>query len=208
MRRLENRSIRYGPVSQQKVHAMGRPKNFDPETAIAAVKELFWLHGYEGTSLQDIERATGLAKQSLYRQYGDKRGIYLAALRHYEQHEAAEAARLLARHADPREAFASLFAAVIAEAQDSHRRGCFLCNAGADHTMIDPAIGTAVSDAMERLVLTFARKLGDSDPLLARSRALVVIYVGLRISVRAGGAYDPLIATVRHCLDMFFSHRI
>jgi len=26
--------------------------------------------------------------------------------------------------------------------------------------------------------------------------------------VRAGGAYDPLIATVRHCLDMFFSHRI
>lgn len=187
---------------------MGRPKNFDPETAIAAVKELFWLHGYEGTSLQDIERATGLAKQSLYRQYGDKRGIYLAALRHHEQHEAAEAARLLARHADPREAFASLFAAVIAEAQDSHRRGCFLCNAGADRTMIDPAIGTAVSDAMERLVLTFARKLGDSDPLLARSRALVVIYVGLRISVRAGGAYDPLIATVRHCLDMFFSHRI
>ena len=73
---------------------MGRPKNFDPETAIAAVKELFWLQGYEGTSLHDIERATGLAKQSLYREFGDKRGIYLAALRHYEQHEAAEAARL------------------------------------------------------------------------------------------------------------------
>lgn len=188
----------------KKVRAMGRPKNFDPETAIAAVKELFWLQGYEGTSLQDIELATGLAKQSLYREFGDKRGIYLAALRHYEQHEAAEAARVLAQHDNPRDAFAALFAIVIAEAESSHRRGCFLCNAGADRTMIDPAIGTAVSDAMERLAFTFARKLDDADPLLGRARALVAFYVGLRISVRAGSAFDPLVATVRHGIGVFF----
>ena len=183
---------------------MGRPKNFDPETAIAAVKELFWLQGYEGTSLHDIELATGLAKQSLYREFGDKRGIYLAALRHYEQNEAAEAARLLGQHADPRRAFAALFMAVIAEALDIHRRGCFLCNAGADRTMIDPAIGTAVSDAMERLAQTFAKKIGDTDPMLARARTLAAAYIGLRIQVRSGAQYAMLHAAVEYCINLFF----
>lgn len=70
--------------------------------------------------------------------------------------------------------------------------------------MIDPAIGTAVSDAMERLAFTFARKLDDADPLLGRARALVAFYVGLRISVRAGCAFDPLVATVRHGIGVFF----
>lgn len=183
---------------------MGRPKSYDPETAIIAVKELFWLQGYEGTSLQDIERATGLAKQSLYREFGDKRGIYLAALRHYEQHEAAEAARILGEHPSARKGFAALFASVIAEARGRDRRGCFLCNAGADRTMIDATIGTAVSDAMERLAMTFARKIDDRDPHHARSRALLAAYIGLRIQVRAGSSHAALAATVDHLLESFF----
>lgn len=183
---------------------MGRPKTFDPERAIAAVKDLFWLQGYEGTSLNDIEQATGLAKQSLYREFGNKRGIYLAALRHYEQHEAAEAGHLLNRYEEPADAFQALFASVIAEAKHSERRGCFLCNAGADRTAIDPAIGAAVSDAMERLVLSFARKTEDRDPLLPHARTLVAAYIGLRIQVRSGSSFASLEATVKRLIASFF----
>lgn len=183
---------------------MGRPKSFEPDSAIAAVKELFWLQGYEGTSLHDIERVTGLAKQSLYREFGDKRGIYLAALRHYEQHEAAEAGRLLHEHATARGAFAALFASVIAEAKGSQRRGCFLCNAGADRTMIDPTISKAVSDAMQRLIMTFARKISEDGPKYPSATALAASYIGLRILVRAGATFDVLETTVVALLAKHF----
>ncbi len=183
---------------------MGRPKNFEPDVAIAAAKEVFWLQGYEGTSLHDIERVTGLAKQSLYREFGDKRGIYLAALRHYEQHEAAEAGRLLDGHATAKDAFAALFAAVIAEAKGSERRGCFLCNAGADRTMIDPAISKAVSEAMQRLIMTFARKIGEVGPSYPSAGALTASYIGLRILVRAGATLSVLEAAVDALLAKHF----
>lgn len=175
---------------------MGRPKNFEPDSAIAAVKELFWLQGYEGTSLHDIERVTGLAKQSLYREFGDKRGIYLAALRHYEQHEAAEAASLLSGHETARDAFAALFAAIIQEARGSERRGCFLCNAGADRTMIDPTISKVVSEAMQRLIMTFGRRLDEMGPIYPMATGLAASYIGVRILVRAGTTFSVLEAAV------------
>ena len=69
---------------------MARPRAFDPDTALQDVMNVFWKKGYEGASLQDIEAATGLNKQSLYRAFGDKRAMYLAALDIYEKNIIAE----------------------------------------------------------------------------------------------------------------------
>ena len=43
----------------------------------------FWRHGYDAVSLDDLEVATGLARQSLYRTFGDKRKLFLRALDFY-----------------------------------------------------------------------------------------------------------------------------
>ncbi len=40
----------------------------------------FWRHGYDAVSLDDLQDATGLARQSLYRTFGDKRTLFLRAL--------------------------------------------------------------------------------------------------------------------------------
>ncbi|GAA0522044.1 TetR family transcriptional regulator [Paractinoplanes deccanensis] len=68
---------------------MGRPKGFDEEAAIAAAVELFARRSYDGTSVDDLVGQTGVHRGSLYKSFGSKRGLYLAALRHYVDGELA-----------------------------------------------------------------------------------------------------------------------
>ena len=68
------------PSSRRKT---GRPLSFDPEAALSPAMLLFWRHGYEGTSLAELTRAMGVTSPSIYAAYGDKKGLFLAAIRRY-----------------------------------------------------------------------------------------------------------------------------
>ncbi|HEX2143322.1 MAG TPA: TetR/AcrR family transcriptional regulator [Glycomyces sp.] len=59
---------------------MGRPKNFDPDVAVAQAMETFWSKGYAGTSPADLAEATGVGKGSLYHTFGSKRELFGKAL--------------------------------------------------------------------------------------------------------------------------------
>lgn len=61
----------------------GRPRGFDPETALEAVVRVFWKFGYEGASINDLVAATGMNKPSLYSAFGDKESLFLKALESY-----------------------------------------------------------------------------------------------------------------------------
>ena len=64
---------------------MGRPREFDTGEALEKAMKAFWANGYEGTSIQDLMTATGLQKQSLYSAFGNKRDIYIACLKHFDE---------------------------------------------------------------------------------------------------------------------------
>lgn len=59
---------------------MGRNKKFDQIKVISSISQTFIQYGYEGTSLDDLVKATGLLRGSLYATFGSKRGMFLAAL--------------------------------------------------------------------------------------------------------------------------------
>ena len=46
---------------------------------------VFWRQGYEGCSISELVSATGVQRQSLYLAFGDKRGLFLAALNRYRE---------------------------------------------------------------------------------------------------------------------------
>ncbi|GAB4535020.1 MAG: TetR/AcrR family transcriptional regulator [Parvularculaceae bacterium] len=180
---------------------MARPRSFTPGEAIAAVKGAFWREGFEGASMQDLEAATGLKKQSLYRQFGDKRAMYLAALEDYEAHEIRDMARRLEAPGPARARIEELFAHVIKEGD---ARGCFVCNASVDRAPLDREVGDAVRRAIGRMRGLFERALAD-DPAYekepaaraAKAGQLLAVYFGLRVMIKARAPEDELKALAK-----------
>ena len=66
---------------------MGRPKGFSREQVLDKAMAVFWKFGFADTSLQELERATGVNKSGLYTEFKDKEDLFLACLRHYLESE-------------------------------------------------------------------------------------------------------------------------
>jgi len=67
----------------------GRPREFDPDEALAAALRVFWQNGYEGASMADLTEAMGITKPSLYACFGNKEALFRKALDLYERDKLA-----------------------------------------------------------------------------------------------------------------------
>jgi AcrR family transcriptional regulator len=61
----------------------GRPLGFDPDSVLDEATALFWRNGLAGVSLDMISEATGVARPSLARAFGDKQDLYLKCMERY-----------------------------------------------------------------------------------------------------------------------------
>ena len=60
-----------------------RQKEFDENEVLEEAMKVFWLKGYEGTSIQDLQDAMGLSRASIYNTFGSKSGLYQKVLDKY-----------------------------------------------------------------------------------------------------------------------------
>jgi len=188
---------------------MGRPREFDAEAALSAIMEVFWARGYEGTSLSDLESATGLRKGSLYAAFGDKRAMYLQSLALYDR-TAIDAT--VARMAGPEEAMVRidrlLTAAIGADTGRRPNPGCFLCNAALDmaasdrdaRRMVQASFGR-LETALEKCLKDLAAFRNDAAARRVEARHLIAVYTGLRTLARAGTSRRNLEDMKRHALQ-------
>jgi len=106
----------------------GRPREFDEDEVLLAAAHAFWKRGYHATSIDDLCAATGLLRGSLYGAYGDKHGIFRAALDRYCKWRVALAEERLSGPADRellRRGLAYYFQTVADMSLD---RACFMTN--------------------------------------------------------------------------------
>ncbi|WP_458627553.1 TetR/AcrR family transcriptional regulator [Winogradskyella sp. PC D3.3] len=63
---------------------MARKKQYNEDEVVEKAMILFWKNGYEGTSMQMLEKAMGINKFSIYSSFGNKHGLFLESLKHYK----------------------------------------------------------------------------------------------------------------------------
>src|SRR5688500_2433744 len=111
---------------------MVRTREFDTEAAVSRAMELFWSRGYEATSMRDLTRHLGLGQGSVYAAFGDKEGLYRAALEHYRSTLAAAALESLEEGADARTAIRTMLVERLRIAVGENGRGCLAINAACE----------------------------------------------------------------------------
>ncbi|MFC8529770.1 TetR/AcrR family transcriptional regulator [Nocardia sp. NPDC057227] len=136
---------------------MGRPRRFDESNLLDAATELFWMRGFDDTSVEGVSRATGIGNGSIYAAFGSKRGLFLAAYGRYCERRAALIREVMeSAPGSPRDAVRALFHAVLDGcAEHPDRRGCLMLNSIAGLGVRIPEvveIGARATSVMERAV--------------------------------------------------------
>ncbi|MBT3989191.1 MAG: TetR/AcrR family transcriptional regulator [Rhodospirillaceae bacterium] len=64
---------------------MVRLKEYDRNEVLERAIDQFWQKGYKATSMTDLVHATGLNTASMYKEFGDKDGLFEESLDYYRQ---------------------------------------------------------------------------------------------------------------------------
>jgi TetR/AcrR family transcriptional repressor for divergent bdcA len=175
----------------------GRPRQFDPEAAIATAQRLFQARGYDAVSVADLTEALGINPPSFYAAFGSKAGLYARALGRYATEEGIPLGDVLR----PGRPVAEALAAVLDEAAWRYSAnpcaaGCLViegarCN-DAEARESARALGTAAEDRIRQFV---AATHPDQAEHLADY--VVTMMVGLSAMARRGDGPERLRATAR-----------
>ncbi|WP_433934624.1 TetR/AcrR family transcriptional regulator [Sorangium cellulosum] len=180
---------------------MARPKEFDRDEALRRSIPVFWEKGFAGTSTEDLVRAMGIGRQSLYDTFGDKRRLFLEALRAYNAYSIAAIMKRL--RAGPT-ALAAIERVLVelAEARDGARSlGCMGVNAVCELARDDDEVRalTATSAALLEAVLKDAIDEGRSRGDIGRgidsraaARFLAATLSGMKVQAKAGASAGAL----------------
>lgn len=135
---------------------MGRKKNYDRDTLIKEAMEIFRDHGFTRTSTQMLVEHLGVNRFSLYAEFGNKQGLFEAALERYDE-EVIERnfSPLEAPGAGTEEIRALLEFYASASKGPASGRGCLLCNTAVEFGPLDPGGAGFVQRYFKRLSKAF-----------------------------------------------------
>lgn len=181
----------------------GRPRAFDRKAALAEATRLFWMKGYDATSISDLTAAMGIGSTSLYAAFGSKEALYAEAVDHYrETYEHLVWGGFLAA-ATARDAVQALLtdsAAALTGCRADIPHGCMvaLSAIGSEaHTALVELLQNARAATLQRLEARFATAvtMGDIPPatdIHALARFIQTVQTGMSILARDGAGRAEL----------------
>ncbi|MEV6930067.1 TetR/AcrR family transcriptional regulator [Dactylosporangium sp. NPDC051485] len=173
----------------------GRPRGFDRETVLERAMLAFWEHGYEATSIAELTAAMGITPPSLYSAFGDKKGLFRAAVRHYQETVGGEPLRAVAADADAREWIRGLLLGVArAYTEPSRPRGCLVISAATNCTADSADIEAELRALREVNVAELTRRLsaGGVAGAAGFARYLAAVVQGMSQQARDGATREDL----------------
>ena len=174
---------------------MGRPKTYERDDVARKAMELFWLHGFQGTSTQALVDHIKINRYSLFAEFGTKQGLFEAALALYES-EIVQwyFGALEAPDAGLDELIAVIEFFASAAGTPGTERGCLICNSATERAAHDQVSRNFVESYVNRIsaaigrALEHAREQGDlRDDVNTEqeSRLLASTLLGFFVLLRA-----------------------
>lgn len=139
---------------------MARTREFDPSDALNSAMGVFWKKGYFDTSVDDLVAATGVSRYGLYGEFGNKRGLFLATLDHYQSTITHSLLSIIGQpHASLTE-IRNFFGYLLQASSDPRANwGCLMCNTANEVAPHESAVAEKVRAFHKKLSTSFFRAL-------------------------------------------------
>jgi len=193
----------------------GRPRSFDETRALEKATQVFWSKGYDGVTIDDLVDGMGVGRPSLYAIFGDKRAIFLRALKAYAERKGARAAKALHSPGTLRDAlFAFLRHAVHSATETGSARGCLLVcvapvvdDAEVRHFLQKAAAsGAALMERRFREAIR-AGEIPSDFPVAVRASQLIDFARGLTMRALIGTPRKTLLRDAKEAADLVLLSR-
>ncbi len=188
----------------------GRPRNFDEMEALEKAIQVFWSKGYDGVTIDDLVAGMDVGRPSLYAVFGDKRTLFLRALRAYAEKKGARAAKALLSPQALRASLASFFRHDVESAtEEGSPLGCLIvCIAPlVDDAEVRQFLKNAAAGAVAMVERRFqdgisAGEIPPDFPVAARASLVIDLSNGLTVRARMGATRKKLLRDADEAADL------
>jgi len=131
---------------------MARPKEFERKEVLTQAMKIFWLKGYEGTSLPDLIEAMAISRSSLYDTFGDKRQLFCETIEYYGTMVRQRHSEILVSAPSLRQGIACFLQEIIDIAvHEDYPGGCFFTNTATALVTADQEIREIIRGSAEKM---------------------------------------------------------
>jgi AcrR family transcriptional regulator len=188
----------------------GRPRSFDEAEALEKATQVFRSKGYDGVTIDDLVAGMGVGRPSLYAVFGDKRAIFMRALRAYAERTGALLAKALLSPGTLRDSLASfLKQAVEIATEKGSAPGCLLvCVAPlVDDAEVRKLLQNATAAAVALVEGRFrdgitAGEIPSGFPVAVRASQVMDLGRGLTMRAQMGTPRKTLLKDAEEAADL------
>lgn len=200
---------------QNPTRSRGRPRGFDEKEALEKATLVFRSKGYDGVTIDDLVSGMGVGRPSLYAVFGDKRTLFLRALKTYAEAKGAGAAKALFSPSTLSAAVAAFLKHAVESATDEGAaQGCLLlCVAPlVDDAEVRHFLHDAVAAGGALVERRFRDGIDAGDipfdfPVAARASQILDLSRGLTMRAQMGAPRKTLLKDAEEAADLMLLPR-
>ena len=181
-------------------------KSYDETSVLEAAMRAFWAHGYQGTSMNDLIKATGINRGSMYTAFSSKHDLFMQALHYYDEVYRARHLEQIEKDNSPLEAILAAFESAACKPADKETPwGCLLVNTALELSPHDEKVRIFIERSMRHVEDFFlsnierAKQEGTISASLdseKTAQSLLGLFLGLRVLTRAQARQPTIDAIV------------
>lgn len=190
---------------------MPKVKQFNKEKVLEVASTIFHQKGYNGTSIDEILKATGLSRSSLYDSFKDKHSLYLMSLEFYKNAERNAYETVNQKKLNGLQKIEFLFKEVVNHLiNHPNDNGCLMVNAAAEMSKCCEKTAQVICNNKDDVQELFATWLNDAQsekvlkltkPAKSYSPFLFNALCGLKVLSQSGATKTELNNVVKVTLD-------